>query len=92
MTSELPVGEPASHTLALLRNVDRKLDRLLEAVSRHDVRLGRVERDLNEVKSDLVLVENKILTQTNEIISAVQRLDEYQRRFGNVLELDDHTP
>lgn len=50
-----------------------------------------MERDLNEVKSDLVLVENKILTQTNEIISAVQRLDEHQRRFGNVLELDDST-
>jgi predicted nucleic acid-binding Zn-ribbon protein len=92
MMTEAQLPEPANHTLALLRGIDKKLDRLIDAVARHDVRLGRVERDLNEVKSDLVLLENKILTQTNEIISAVQRIDEHQKRFKNVLEHDSSTP
>ena len=41
-----------------------------------------MERDLNEVKSDLVLVENKILTQTNEILRIVHRLDEQDALAG----------
>jgi regulator of replication initiation timing len=79
----------ASHTLVLLRAMDRKLDHAIETLSRHDVRLGRLERDLGElrrdlgeVKSDLVLIENRILTQTNEILRVVQRLNEQDALAG----------
>ena len=66
----------ANHTLALLRAMDRKLDHVVDTLSRHDVRLGRLERDMAEVKSDLVLLENRLLTQTNEILRVMHRLDE----------------
>lgn len=66
----------ASHTLVLLRSMDRKLDHVIETLGRHDVRLGRLGRDIGEVKSDLVLLENRMLTQTNEILRIVHRLNE----------------
>ncbi|WP_293810372.1 hypothetical protein [uncultured Bosea sp.] len=72
----------ASHTLVLLRTMDRKLDHVIETLSRHDVRLGRLERDVAEVKSDLVLLENRLLTQTNEILRIVYRLDEQEALAG----------
>ncbi len=72
----------ASHTLVLLRAMDRKLDHVIETLSRHDVRLGRLERDVGEVKSDLVLLENRVLTQTNEILRVVQRLNEQDALAG----------
>ena len=49
---------------------------VIETLGRHDVRLGRLERDIGEVKSDLVLLENRMLTQTNEILRIVHRLNE----------------
>ena len=65
-----------NHTLVLLRSMDRKLDHVIETLGRHDVRLGLLERDIGEVKTDLVLIENRMLTQTNEILRIVHRLDE----------------
>jgi hypothetical protein len=72
----------ANHTLVLLRAMDRKLDHVIETLARHDVRLGRLERDIGEVKSDLVLLENRVLTQTNEILHLVHRLNEQDALAG----------
>ena len=36
----------ASHTLAFLRPLDRKMDLVLETQARHTERLGRLERDV----------------------------------------------
>lgn len=74
----MPEPDPtvANHTLVLLRSMDRKLDHVIETLGRHDVRLGRLERDLGEVKTDLVLIENRMLPQTNEILRIVHRLDQ----------------
>ena len=88
MTDETAQGV-ANHTLVLLRAMDRKLDHVIETLARHDVRLGRVERDVSElrrdvgeVKSDLVLLENRVLTQTNEILHLVHRLNEQDALAG----------
>ena len=81
MTDETAQGV-ANHTLALLRSMDRKLDHVIETQARHDVRLGRLERDIGEVKSDLVLLENRVLTQTNEILHLVHRLNEQDALAG----------
>ncbi|RXH37243.1 MULTISPECIES: hypothetical protein [Bradyrhizobium] len=66
------VAKVASHTLAFLRSLDRKMDLVLETQARHTERLGRLERDvaevrrdLTEIKSDIALPENKTLTATN---------------------------
>lgn len=43
-------GNVASHTLAMLRSLDRKMDLVLETQARHTERLARLERDISEVK------------------------------------------
>jgi hypothetical protein len=63
--------EVACHTLACLR----KVDLILETQQRHTERLARIDRDLLEVKGDIVLLENEILTDRMEILGIVWRLD-----------------
>jgi len=75
-TEEPPSENVASHTLAFLRRIDKRLENIWDVLLRHDIRLGRIERDLNEVKSDVVLLENRTLTQTNEVLGQVQTVNE----------------
>jgi acetylglutamate synthase len=73
----------ASHTLAFLRSLDRKMDLVLETQARHTERLGRLERDvaevrrdLTEIRSDIALLENKTLSAQTEIVSILHRLEQ----------------
>jgi hypothetical protein len=74
----------ASVTFAYLRRIEGQLGKIMEVLQRHETRLGRVERDTGEVKSDIVLLENKMLSQTNEILTIVRRFDEHQQRLDTV--------
>jgi hypothetical protein len=72
----------ASHTLACLRTLDRKLDLVIDTLQRHGERLARVDRDIGEtrrdlveVKSDIALLENKMVTAQTEILAILRRLD-----------------
>jgi hypothetical protein len=60
-TTDVPADAAtiASHTLSYLRSHDKKLDLILETLGRHGERLGRLERDVAEVKSDIVSLENR---------------------------------
>lgn len=83
-------GATASHTLAYLRTLDKKLDLVLETQARHSERLGRVERgidetrrdlaeirrDSSETKSDTVLLENRILSAQTDILTILRRLEQ----------------
>ena len=75
----------ANHTLAYLRALDKKVDLIIDAGQRHQERLARIERDLGEmrrdfgrdlveVKSDIALLENKVLTAQTEILVVLRRL------------------
>ena len=73
----------ASHTLAYLRLLDRKLDLVVDTLQRQGERLARVERDIGEtrrdlveVKGDIALLENKVVTAQTEILAIVRRLAE----------------
>lgn len=77
------VAKVASHTLAYLRSLDRKMDLVLETQGRHTERLGRLERDvaevrrdLTEIKGDIALLENKTLTAQTEILSLLHRFEQ----------------
>ena len=50
----------ASHTLAFLRSLDRKMDLVLETQPRPTERLGRLERDVAEVRRDLTEIRSDI--------------------------------
>ena len=84
----------ASHTLAHLRSHGKKLDLILETMSRQGERLSRVERDvgearrdISEIKSDIALLENKFLSTQTEILSILYRLDQ---TADPVTDGDDH--
>jgi hypothetical protein len=66
----------ASHTLAYLRSHGRKLDLVLETLARHGERLGRLEREVGEIKSDIALLESKVLTSQTEMLTILYRLDQ----------------
>lgn len=50
----------------LIQRLDRKIDE----------GFARLDRDLREVKSDLVTHENRVLTQTQRILNEVARLED----------------
>ena len=69
--------------MAYLRSLDRKMDLMLETPARHTERLGRLERDvaevrrdLTEIKSDIALLENKPLTTQTEILSLLHCIEQ----------------
>lgn len=72
----------ASHTLAYLRSHGKKLDLVLETLNRHGEKLARLERglgetrqDVIEVKSDIALMENKVLSAQTDMLGILLRLD-----------------
>lgn len=76
-------GEIASHALAHLRALDKKMDLVLDAQARCTERLGRVERGVDEVrrdpaetKCDVVLVESRILSTQTDILPVLRRLEQ----------------
>ena len=84
-------GQIASHTFAYLRRIEKKIesvDAQVQSVSsillRHETRLSRIERDIGEVKSDLVLLENQILNRMNEIFQVTRRLDGHEERLAKL--------
>ena len=81
----------ADLTLAHVRSIDKTLVHVLEVLERHDTRLGRVERDIlelkrdiAEVKSDMILMENRVLSRMNEILRFTQRLEDHDRRLEHL--------
>src|SRR3954467_3356555 len=81
--SQEDAAKVASHTLAFLRSLDRKMDLVLETQARHTERLGRLERDvaevrrdLTEIRSDIALLENKTLVRSNQDLPILHRLEQ----------------
>lgn len=82
MTSEKDEN-PDSHTFAYFRKLERLIEqgnntteRVLETLLRHDTRLGRIERDISEMKSDMVLMENQMLNRMNEILDLTRKIED----------------
>ena len=71
----------ADLTLLHLRRIDQTQTRILEVLERHDARLGRIEWDVHEMKSDLIIIENRILSRMNEILDLVRRVDDHEARM-----------
>ncbi|WP_407050512.1 hypothetical protein [Methyloraptor flagellatus] len=69
----------ASHRL--LRDIKRELEGVREVLERQETRLGRLERNTNELKSDLVLIENQMLTRMNESIRLQLKIEEIVERL-----------
>ena len=71
----------ADLTLIHLRRIEQTTSRILEVLERHESRLGRVERDLHELKGDQVLMENRLLNRMNEILDLTRRVDDHEQRI-----------
>jgi len=80
----------ADLTLAHVRKIDQTVSRIWEVLNRH-TRMGRIERDLlelkrdiGELKNDQILMENRLLNRMNEIIDLDRRVDEHDRRLESL--------
>lgn len=74
----------ADLTLMHLRRMDQSLSRVLEVLERHDIRLGRIERDILEVKNDQISMENRLLNRLNEILDLDRRVEDHERRLTTI--------
>lgn len=88
MNDELPAPDN-NLVLRQVQSMRREMHEMLERqaraidlVARLSERMERgfddVRRELREVKSDLVLMENRVLTAQSDILKVVLRLDEGQ--------------
>jgi hypothetical protein len=87
-TEDPSSGNLASHTLAFLLRLDRRLDEsdkrfvhIVDLLSRQQTRLDRMERDPREARSDMILMENNIINQMNEALSVASRLNRVDERL-----------
>lgn len=78
----------ADLTLAHVRKIDQTVSHIWEVLQRHETRMGRVERDvlelrrdIGELKSDQVLMENRLLSRMDQILKLTARVDEHDQRL-----------
>ncbi len=82
-----------SHTLAYLRQIDRRVQQLADLVIRQQDLIGRldrdmregfsvVQRDIGEMKGDLVLMENRIVSAVAADYATGSRLDDAEERLA----------
>lgn len=90
----MTISEPESHTLALLRRLDGKIDALAERLIQVEARLASMERGMATkelLASVLHVLELKIeraaLGQLDEVGSLRQRVDALERRLRHLEEL-----
>ncbi|SRR6266851_6023347 len=90
-TPDTDEANVASHTLAYLRSLDRKLDLVVDALQRHGERLGRLERDLGEVrrdiaevKGDMALLDNKLITAQTDILEVKSDIAEVKNDIASL--------
>lgn len=78
----------ADLTLAHVRKIDQTVLFIWEVVQRHDTRMGRVERDIlelkrdnGELKSDQVLMENRLLNRMDDPLKLTARVKDHDQRL-----------
>jgi hypothetical protein len=78
----------ADLTLAHVRKIDQTVSFIWEVVQRHDTRMGRMERDLlelrrdvGELKSDQVLRENRLMNRMDENLKLRTRVEDHDERL-----------
>lgn len=62
--------------MLILRLHDQKLDLILEALNRNSESLGRLERDVSEMKADFALLKNRILDAQATTLGLLHQLDD----------------
>lgn len=72
--------EGGDHTLAWMRRLDAKLDRMLSVLEDHTGRLQRVEGRLTSLAARFAVIE----TFDHEVARVDQRLGEHGRRHAQV--------
>ena len=72
--------EGSDHTLAWMRRLDAKLDRVLSVLEDHTGRLQRLEGRLTSLSARFAEIE----TFDREVTRIDQKLDEHGRRLGRV--------
>jgi hypothetical protein len=59
----------------LIGNGDRKLDKILEILVRHETRISRMEHSVGEIKYDMTNVDGHMVTFTTDTLKLVDKID-----------------
>ena len=60
---------------------DDKLDQVLKILVRRETRIGRVERDVGEIKLDLTGLDRRLVTLTTSVLRLADSLDAVDLKF-----------
>ncbi|MBV8393881.1 MAG: hypothetical protein JOY81_11930 [Alphaproteobacteria bacterium] len=77
-------GQPENLTLVMLRRIDQKLDRVLETLHDHAVRLTRLDESNAGTKKDLALQAEHFAHIEVRMDRIVDRLSVIEKRLGLV--------
>jgi hypothetical protein len=87
----------ASITFAYLRRIENQLGKMMEVLLRHDTRIGRVERDMRELKRDIAELKGDIMRDIGDLKSDMMMIENRLLTQSNeilpiVQRVDDHQP
>lgn len=67
---------------AVLENQARDRQLITRLAARMDQSVGEIRRDIADLRGDVVLLENGLLSRHNEILAVMRRLDDIDRPRG----------
>lgn len=88
MSSELNTAPEPSSSLVLrqLSGIRREMAVLVERSERTIELVNRSRAELADLRSDHILMENKLVNQQTEMLTILRRLDEFVVRDGDKLD------
>jgi predicted nucleic acid-binding Zn-ribbon protein len=75
VSDTVDIAETPGHTLAWMRRIDYRIDKLTDTIVRHEMRLGYIERDLGTLKIDFSSMEKRFLDLSNEVSALRESVD-----------------
>lgn len=68
----------------MLGNNDKKLDKILDILVRHETRITRMERDVGELKYDMTNVDGHLVTFTTDMLKLVDKIGSLEAKMDLV--------
>ena len=68
----------------LMGNSDRKLDKIIEILARHETRISRMEHSVGEIKYDMTNVDGHMVTFTTDTLKLVDKIDALNEKIDGL--------
>jgi len=67
-----------------IANGDRKLDKIIDILSRHETRVSRMEHSVGEIKLDMTNVDAHMVTFTTDTLKLVDKIDTLNEKIDGL--------